>query len=169
VKKIVLGAWFALAALLAGAGFVQCAEEDRIDEPVKYKDFYIAPRPNYANGRWLFETDTHKLLGYAVWDESNRRFNLFDLRGNYGGFYQASVESLYDRFYRQYLKYDDKNKYTYAITVQPGGRPVTEKNPYGELGGGWVINQEGNMILPEVAPKPAASPLEKIDNLYHNY
>ncbi|MFC1836631.1 hypothetical protein ACFL2Q_18235 [Thermodesulfobacteriota bacterium] len=144
------------------------AQREAETEPMKFTAYYISPRLNYLGARWVFQEGTHKLIGFAHWDEVNRRFTVFDLQGKYYGFYQATVDGFYRGYFRQFVRYGDENRYDYAITVSPGGRPIHERNPYGELGGVWIRNSMGNITLPDTTPKPDAPPTADVDALYYN-
>lgn len=158
-----------VAVLVLAPLCAACYQNEVEDEPLIYSDYRIALRPNYQGGRWVFEEGTDRLIGYAMWDNIKHRFTVFDLDGKYHGFYQGTVDSFYPGYYVQYLRYAHNDKYSHGITVLPGGRPKTATNPYGELGGQWVVNEQGNIPIPDPMPDPGRSPLDKIDDLLYNY
>ncbi len=166
MRKMAPGLLVILAAVMLWPMHGTCSQNKVDDEPLVYSSFYIKGRPNYKGSRWVFESGTHRLIGYAMWDAVKRRFTVFDLKGRYYGFYQATIQGFYPGFYRQYLKYDKNNRYSYAVMALPGGRPLTAKNRYGELGGQWVLNDKGNITLPDTTPRPSATPLDGLDDLY---
>jgi hypothetical protein len=139
-----------LALVLAvGTGFgqAQSPDADSAKENLDEADFYLAPRPNYKGSHWIFSTRDNQIVGYGPWDSVKRRWTLFNLRGQYQGFIQATLGPTAPPSYRQYLWYDKDNRYKGVFIASLGGRPVTPDLPYGELGGGLNIYSKGNIPL----------------------
>jgi len=100
-----------------------------------------------------------------LYDEVRRRFNLFDLKGGYSGFLQATMLDFEpEPLYKQYLWYGRDNNYKAVFVRQLGGRllPLEPETPphlrqfapgprpgtYGrELGGELYPYVSGNVPL----------------------
>jgi hypothetical protein len=128
-------------------------------------NFYIRGRDNLQNGFWVVEQFVNKRIGYALYDEVRRRYNVFDLKSRYWGFLQAvMVDFAPDELYKQYLWYGPNSQYKGVFIRQLGGRslPYEPEMPphlrrvgtgppagsYGkELGGQWYPYAAGNVSL----------------------
>lgn len=141
---------FALAGIVvAWVNFAQALPpgDSSPKEDLDEANFYLAPRPNYEGSQWVFDTKDNQIVGYGPWDAQKRRWTLFNLRGQYQGFIQATVGSTDPPHFRQYLWYDKDNRYKGVFVASLGGRPVSPDLPYGELGGGLNIYDKGNIPL----------------------
>ena len=147
---------------------IQAAAQLIEDEfrPFEDGNFYIKGRENLENGFWVVEQYVNTRIGYALYDEVRRRFKLFDLRGKYAGYLQATmVDFVPDKLYKQYLWYGRDNQYKGVFVRQLGGRslPYEPETPphlrqtrmgpppgtYGaELGGQLYPYIAGNVPLP---------------------
>jgi hypothetical protein len=127
-------------------------DDERIAEAMSKAEFFIQPRANYEGAQWIYDQDTNEIIGYAPWDSLKRRWTLFDLHGKYHGFIQATIGSTNPPHYTQYLWYGPENNYKGVFIAQLGGRPTSEKLPQGELGGGLVVYEKGNIppVMPEL-------------------
>lgn len=152
VVRIVLliGIIIVIAGFSAAEALVR--DDDRVAEALSNAEFYIQPRANYDGAQWIYDQDTNQIIGYAPWDAIKRRWTLFDLHGKYQGFIQATIGSANPPHYTQYLWYGPENKYKGVFIAQLGGRPVSETLPQGELGGGLVVYEKGNIqpVMPEL-------------------
>ncbi len=181
----VVGITLGIAAWLVGD--VRSQSVDRSD-PVETEDLEIVRRPNYQGAYWLFLSDRYaegadEPVGYATWDPVQRRYTFFNMKGEYKGFYQATIghrvsldfEPFYQtpldigeegtHRYEQFLTYDKNNRYKGVIVVGLGGRGVTESNPYGELGGRFRMYLRGNIPVPYPAIRPRIGPYQSIEDL----
>ena len=186
-KNIVLMVAFTVGFLAWMVGGVQSQGIDRSD-PVETEDVEIVPRPNYAGAYWLVLSDKYAEgadtpVGYATWDPVLRRYTFFNMKGEYKGFYQATIthrESLeFEPFHEtpldigeagtqrheQFLAYDKNNRYKGVIIVGLGGRGVTDANPYGELGGRFKIYYRGNIPVPYRTIRPQIGPYQHLEDL----
>jgi len=134
---------------------------DSASEALDKANFRIAAAPNYKGARWIYAVGTGKIIGYARWDTMNRRYTLFDLHGHYYGYFQATLGNTKNEYYTQYLWYGKDNRYKKVLITGIGGRPVTRDNPYGELGGGLLPHERGNIPVPPTSFKAYESPLER--------
>lgn len=133
---------------------------DSASEELDKANFRITAAPNYKGARWVYSARTRKVIGYAPWDPVNRRYTLFDLRGQYRGFIQATMGDEKNEYYTQHLWYGKDNRYKKLFVTTLGGRPVTRDNPYGELGGKLWPYERGNIPVPPPSFKAYQSPLE---------
>ena len=186
-KNIVFTVAFTLGILACLVGSVPAQGVDRSD-PVETEDLEIVPRPNYAGAYWLVLSDKYAEgadtpVGYATWDPVHRRYTFFNMKGEYKGFYQATIsyrESLrFEPFYEtpldigeagaqrneQFLAYDKNNRYKGVIIVSLGGRGVTDVNPYGELGGRFKLYYRGNIPVPYPSIRPQIGPYQRLEEL----
>lgn len=131
------------------------------DETLQHSNFRIVPRPNYQGAFWVVEEGTGKIIGYAPWHAVSRRWTLFNLKGQYRGFLQATMGTPAPPHYKQYLYYDDLNRYKGVYIADLGGRPVTRDLPYGELGGGLAYNAMGNIPVPLPDLRIEVDPLKR--------
>jgi hypothetical protein len=145
---------FSFLLPLCGQAFEELAVEEQLD----ITQFYIAPKNNFAGAAWVHELTTDKIIGYAACDAQIRRWTLFNLKGEYRGYIQATVGTTSPPHYRQYLWYDRDNRYKGVFIVRLGGRPVTPDLPSGELGGQLDVYERGDIPIPwpsyEVEPDP---------------
>lgn len=108
--------------------------------------WFVRTRPGLVNSYWLVEPNTGRIVGWTVWDQFQRRYNLFRMDGRYGGFMQATVlvPEPYS-FHRQYLVYDENNDYR-GISIRALGGHSTQHihtDPYNVL-----------TLDPPAVPKP---------------
>ncbi len=93
--------------------------------PFDDADFLIKSRENFQSAFWVVEQFVNNRIGYALYDDVRRRFNLFDLKGTYSGFLQATMEDFVpDELYKQYLWYGRDNHYKGVFVRQLGGRSL---------------------------------------------
>jgi|GEM_PF-4888111 len=90
----------------------------------------IRARQDLTNGYWLVERHTNRIVGWAVWNDFQRRYTMFDIQGRYGGFLQAVtlVPKPYT-FHNQYLVYDENNEYRGISIRELGGYSVQHIHP----------------------------------------
>lgn len=131
------------------------------EEVLQNSNFRIEPRPNYQGASWLVEEGTGKIIGYAPWDAVNRRWTLFNLRGQYRGFLQATIGTPSPPHYKQFLYYDGHDRYKGVYIADLGGRPVTPHLPYGEIGGGLAYRAAGNIPVPLPDLRIEVDPLKR--------
>ncbi len=143
-------AWLSVVLVLVctpfavwGAPLLPDRERGNITEA----NFKIVPRPNYEGAQWIVNDADNKIIGYAPWDAVKRRWTMFNLRGQYQGFLQATIGSEQPLDYRQYLWYDKSNRYMGVFIARLGGRPVSPDLPYGELGGNLDYFEKGNIPI----------------------
>ncbi len=143
-------AWlFVVLGVICGHNYawgIPLVSDKLIDELVE-ADFRIVPRPNYQGSFWIIDQKDNNIVGYAPWDKVKRRWTLFNLRGNYQGFIQATIGSEDPLQYQQYLWYDKDNQYKGVFIAQLGGRPIGPDLPHGELGGDLKFFAKGNIPL----------------------
>jgi hypothetical protein len=149
--KMIIRSVLVVACLLFGfSGFTHAqlaGDEDALEQAA----FAISGTTNYKGARWLISDKTKAVVGYAPWDEIQRRFTLFDLKGRYYGFIQSTIGDTSNQYFTQYLWYDKNNRYKGIFIVTIGGQPTTPDNPYGELGGMMIPYKIGN--IPPKYPK----------------
>jgi hypothetical protein len=122
-------------------------------------------------------------VGWATWDPINRRYRLFNMKGDYKGFYQGTIgqrrpieyQPYYDtppdtgeegyHHWEQYLAFDKNDRYKGVIILSLGGRPITDANPYGELGGRFLIYHKGNIPVSYPSLRPQIGPYEYLEDL----
>ncbi len=139
----VLGLW----GLWVGCAWAAPLHSERYKDELTEANFLILPRPNYQGSYWLIDQATNDIVGYAPWDALKRRWTLFNLRGEYQGFMQATIGDRNPPDYRQYLWYGKDNQYKGVFIAQLGGRPQTPDLPHGELGGSLNFYPKGNIPL----------------------
>jgi len=128
-----------------GYGWGDPLDDSTPEERLEGAFFYISFRPDYAGAAWIFDGETHKIIGLAPWDAVKRRWTLLSLDGKYFGFLQATMGTTSPPHFRQYLWYDKDNRYKGLFVARLGGRPVTPDLPFGELGGERDLYQFGNI------------------------
>lgn len=89
-----------------------------------------------------------------------RRWTMFNLRGRYQGFLQATIGTEHPLDYRQYLWYDKSNRYMGVFIARLGGRPVSPDLPYGELGGNLDYFEKGNIPIEPPEYEVVTDPLK---------
>jgi len=162
VMKLYTTAAVAIVLLVLTAPQIAETQTTEAAEVLASSKFRIAAAPNYEGAWWIYNVLNDKIIGYAKWDIVNRRYTLFDLKGGYGGFMQATVGDPRYQHYQQFLWYDPDNRYKGVFHLTLGGRPATpDENPYGELGGVMLPYAIGNIPPPLPEYKPFTSPLEK--------
>lgn len=118
--------------------------------------FRLARDITYNDRNWVVRIPDDTTVGYASWDRINRRYTLFNLHGDYRGIIQAIIGQqfikhervdIWHQDYRQFIFYFKDNVYRGVMIASLGGRPKTEKLPYGELGGSYDLYSIGNIPL----------------------
>jgi len=102
-------------------------------EPIDITPFSIIKRGNYY-ADWIISNKTGRIIGYAPWDTSSKRWTLLNMAGEYRGLIYATIGDLkgrehyllYPEHYLEYLWYDRDNKYTAVMVTSLGGRPKTQ-------------------------------------------
>lgn len=121
------------------------AEDDR--DNIDGTNFTLIPRLNYERSYWVVRIKDGEIIGYSPWDIERRRWNLFNLYGNYRGFIQATIGERSIEYYKQYTWYDRHNRYLGVFIASIGGHPRTKDYKYGELGGSLDLYNFGNPPL----------------------
>jgi hypothetical protein len=156
-RLVVLWALVCLPIAVWSSPLTQDVDKDEITAA----NFNIVPRPNYEGAQWIVNEADNKIIGYAPWDAVKRRWTMFNLRGLYQGFLQATIGSERPLDYRQYLWYDKSNRYMGVFIARLGGRPVSPELPYGELGGNLIYFKKGNVPIEPIDYEVITDPLEK--------
>lgn len=181
MKIICLG----LILLLSGISVVSAQELPYIDVSVAANQaegnditlrtyFKLVPAINYQGRSWVIRNQDGVRIGWAGWDDVNRRYTIFNLRDEYRGFLQATIGmhnvkdelgNILPHHYTQYLWYWSDNLYRMLAVRTLGGRPPkTYKLPYGELGGD--LQNYGDLNIAGIVPlRPVSaggSPIEPI-------
>jgi hypothetical protein len=157
-------AWLLAILVLTCCPLVAWGSLDTLDRggaDITEANFRIIPRPNYEGAQWIVDNYDNKIIGYAPWDSVKRRWTMFNLRGKYQGFIQATIGSERPLDYRQYLWYDKENQYKGVFIARLGGRPVSPDLPYGELGGNLDYFEKGNIPIEPVDYEVVTDPLKK--------
>ena len=172
-----------IVCLLFGSSVIAQEEEaGRADSELTY--LRIRERPYYEGSDWIYDVRTDKLVGFAPWDSTRRRWTLFSLEGRYKGLIQATIGSDGHTFHRgekagqgnfqaftvnqtpphytQYLLYDSHNRYVGLFIRRLGGRPANLKRPDGELGGQLEIYKTGDVQAAPSPYQPEVYPLRKM-------
>lgn len=118
-------------------------DKDNIDGT----NFRIVKRPNYAGSYWIIRIADDEIIGYAPWDVVKRRWELYNLYGEYRGFMQATIGNPSIEYYKQYLWYDRNNRYLGVFIASIGGHPKTKDYKEGELGGSLDSYKIGDFPL----------------------
>ena len=107
-------------------------------------EIYFGDRIERPDSLWVYSaaSQERKVIGYADWNKFNRQYRIFDLDGRYRGIMRATTGTVRNRaepsgtpFFTQFLFYDNKDRYKGIFIRNPGGRPESPVNRYGELGG----------------------------------
>ncbi len=149
---------FFLCNLAAGQDLLR---EYGPDEAVEFANFSFVPRPNYRGSFWIVDSADNKIIGFAPWNPQNRQWRLFNLKGEYKGFMQATIGSDKPPHYTQYAWYDKENKYKAAIVTRLGGRPRSPELRFGELGGEFLPFEIGNIPLEQPSIEIETDPLRR--------
>ncbi|MBI4965920.1 MAG: hypothetical protein HY913_21760 [Desulfomonile tiedjei] len=142
------------------------------EKPIFEYSFNLQPSMQFEGKYSIVDRNTGNIIGSSLWDDVRRRFTLFDAKGKYAGFIQASMtEPQAPKIYKQYLAYDHNNNYQGVIIKDVGGMPLSptalpplsgaigepQPRPLGnELRGQWQFFRIGNVAIedvPEVEPK----------------
>lgn len=122
------------------------AEDDK--DNIDGTNFTLVPRGNYYKTYWIIRIKDSEIIGYSPWDVEKRRWNLFNLYGQYRGYIQATLGDRSIEYYKQYLWYDRNNRYLGVFIATIGGHPKTKDYKEGELGGSLDLYRFGNIPLP---------------------
>jgi len=144
-------------------------------KPIFEHNFNLQSSMHSENTFSVVDRDTNKIIGKALWDRVQRRFTLFDAKGKYAGFIQATMsESQAPQIYKQYVAYDQNNNYQGVIIKDVGGMPIPPLEPPSvaamigepqpaslgtELGGQWQLFRIGNVVIEDIPdPEPRVLP-----------
>ncbi len=87
-----LGMIFSLCFFCVFGTFAQTQslDENLVRDAIEGANFYLSPRNNYEGYYWIRDEVENKIIGYSPWDPVKRRWALFNLRGDYQGFYSGN-------------------------------------------------------------------------------
>jgi hypothetical protein len=134
--------------------------------------FKLVPAINWQGRQWVIRNQDLHRIGYATWDELQKRYIIFNLRDEYRGFIQATIgQNLSNdiwkdkppHYYTQYLWYWSDNRYIRFVATSLGGRPPVMNLPQGELGGDFRQYTQGN--IPGNIPLRHGKPFGAIEPL----
>jgi len=145
------------------------------DKPIFEHDFNLQRSMQSENTYSVVDRGSSKIIGKALWDSVQRRFTLFDAKGKYAGFIQATISELQaPQIYKQYVAYDQNNNYQGVIIKDVGGMPIPPLKPPSvaamigepqpaslgtELRGQWQLFRIGNVVIEDVPdPEPRVLP-----------